>query len=112
MERLCHLNNRGEKKCHGQILAEIYAMITELAVDVAVFVREKGLFPIPARDSGSLQSRWCGRFGSVDDMSDRIRGDSADDGEKAADRVGKSIERGGGSCAKKVDREAGLCNKR
>ena len=47
MEKLCHLNNRGEKKCHGQILAEIYDLITELAVDVAVFVREKGfsLFP-------------------------------------------------------------------
>lgn len=42
MERLCHLNNRGEKKCHGQILAEIYDLITELSVDVAVFVREKG----------------------------------------------------------------------
>ena len=47
MERLCHLNNRGEKKCHGQILAEIYAMITELAVDVAVFVREKGFSRFP-----------------------------------------------------------------
>ena len=42
MERLCHLNNRGAKKFHGQILAEIYDLITELAVDVAVFVREKG----------------------------------------------------------------------
>ena len=72
----------------------------------------KGLFPIPARDPGAFQGGRRGRFGSVDDMSDRIRGDSADDGEKAADRVGKSIERGGGSCAKKVDREAGLCNKR
>jgi len=47
VERLCHLNNRGEKKCHGQILAEIYAMITELAVDVAVFVREKGFSRFP-----------------------------------------------------------------
>ena len=47
MERLCHLNNRGEKKRHGQILAEIYAMITELAVDVAVFVREKGFSRFP-----------------------------------------------------------------
>ena len=47
MERLCHLNNRGEKKCHGQILAEIYGMITELAVDVAVFVREKGFSRFP-----------------------------------------------------------------
>ena len=47
MERLCHLNNHGEKKCHGQILAEIYAMITELAVDVAVFVREKGFSRFP-----------------------------------------------------------------
>jgi len=47
VERLCHLNNRGEKKCHGQILAEIYAMITELAVNVAVFVREKGFSRFP-----------------------------------------------------------------
>ena len=47
VERLCHLNNRGEKKCHGQILAEIYAIITELAVDVAVFVREKGFSRFP-----------------------------------------------------------------
>lgn len=47
MERLCHLNNRGEKKCHGQILAEIYDLITELAVDVAVFVREKGFSRFP-----------------------------------------------------------------
>ena len=47
VERLCHLNNRGEKKCHGQILAEIYGMITELAVDVAVFVREKGFSRFP-----------------------------------------------------------------
>ena len=47
VERLCHLNNHGEKKCHGQILAEIYAMITELAVDVAVFVREKGFSRFP-----------------------------------------------------------------
>ena len=47
MERLCHLNNRGEKKCHGQILSEIYEMITELAVDVAVFVREKGFSRFP-----------------------------------------------------------------
>lgn len=47
MERLCHLNNRGEKKCHGQILTEIYDLITELAVDVAVFVREKGFSRFP-----------------------------------------------------------------
>lgn len=47
VERLCHLNNRGEKKCHGQILAEIYDLITELAVDVAVFVREKGFSRFP-----------------------------------------------------------------
>ena len=47
MERLCHLNNRGEKKRHGQILAEIYDLITELAVDVAVFVREKGFSRFP-----------------------------------------------------------------
>ena len=47
MERLCHLNNRGEKKCHGQILAEIYDLITEQAVDVAVFVREKGFSRFP-----------------------------------------------------------------
>ena len=44
MERLCHLNNRGEKKCHGQILSEIYDLITELAVDV---VREKGFSRFP-----------------------------------------------------------------
>ena len=47
VEKLCHLNNRGEKKCHGQILAEIYDLITELAVDVAVFVREKGFSRFP-----------------------------------------------------------------
>lgn len=47
IERLCHLNNRGEKKCHGQILAEIYELITELAVDIAVFVREKGFSRFP-----------------------------------------------------------------
>ncbi len=47
MERLCHLNNRGEKKCHGQILGEIYNLIIELAVDVAVFVREKGFSRFP-----------------------------------------------------------------
>lgn len=47
VERLCHLNNRGEKKCHGQILSEIYDLITELAVDVAVFVREKGFSRFP-----------------------------------------------------------------
>ena len=47
MERLCHLNNRGEKKCYGQILAERYDLITELAVDVAVFVREKGFSRFP-----------------------------------------------------------------
>ena len=47
MERLCHLKNRGEKKCHGQILSEIYDLITELAVDVAVFVREKGFSRFP-----------------------------------------------------------------
>lgn len=47
MERLCHLNNRGENKCHGQILAEIYDFITELAVDIAVFVREKGFSRFP-----------------------------------------------------------------
>jgi crossover junction endodeoxyribonuclease RuvC len=47
VERLCHLNNRGEKKCHGQILAEIYDLITELTVDVAVFVREKGFSRFP-----------------------------------------------------------------
>ena len=47
MERLCHLNNRGEKKFHGQILAEIYDLITELAVDVTVFVREKGFSRFP-----------------------------------------------------------------
>ena len=47
VERLCHLNNRGEKKCHGQILAEIYELITELAVNVAVFVREKGFSRFP-----------------------------------------------------------------
>lgn len=72
----------------------------------------KGLFPLPARNTGTVQGRRCGRFSGVDDMPNRIHGDSADDGEKDADRVGKSIERGGGSCAKKVDREAGLCNKR
>ena len=47
VERLCHLNNRGEKKCHGQILSEIHDLITELAVDVAVFVREKGFSRFP-----------------------------------------------------------------
>ena len=47
VERLCHLNNRGEKKCHGQILTEIYDLITELTVDVAVFVREKGFSRFP-----------------------------------------------------------------
>ena len=47
VERLCHLNNRSEKKCHGQILSEIYELITELAVDVAVFVREKGFSRFP-----------------------------------------------------------------
>lgn len=47
VEKLCHLNNRGEKKCHGQILSEIYDLITELAVDVAVFVREKGFSRFP-----------------------------------------------------------------
>lgn len=47
VERLCHLNNRGEKKSHGQILAEIYDLITDLAVDVAVFVREKGFSRFP-----------------------------------------------------------------
>jgi len=47
VERLCHLNNRGEKKSHGQILAEIYNLITDLAVDVAVFVREKGFSRFP-----------------------------------------------------------------
>lgn len=47
MEKLCHLNNRGEKKSHGQILAEIYDQITELTVDVAVFVREKGFSRFP-----------------------------------------------------------------
>jgi crossover junction endodeoxyribonuclease RuvC len=47
VEKLCHLNNRGEKKCHGQILAEIYDQITELAVDGAVFVREKGFSRFP-----------------------------------------------------------------
>ena len=47
VERLCHLNNRGEKKCHGQILAEIYDLITGLAVDIAVFVREKGFSRFP-----------------------------------------------------------------
>lgn len=47
VERLCHLNNRSEKKCHGQILSEIYDLITELAVDVAVSVREKGFSRFP-----------------------------------------------------------------
>lgn len=47
VERLCHLNNRGEKKCHGQILSEIHDLIMELAVDVAVFVREKGFSRFP-----------------------------------------------------------------
>ena len=47
VERLCHLNNRGEKKCHGQILSEIYDLITELSVDIAVFVREKGFSRFP-----------------------------------------------------------------
>ena len=47
VEKLCHLNNRGEKKSHGQILAEIYDQITELTVDVAVFVREKGFSRFP-----------------------------------------------------------------
>lgn len=47
VERLCHLNNRGQKKCHGQILSEIYDLITELAVDIAVFVREKGFSRFP-----------------------------------------------------------------
>ena len=47
VERLCHLNNRGEKKCHGQILSEIYNLITELAVNIAVFVREKGFSRFP-----------------------------------------------------------------
>lgn len=47
VEKLCHLNNRGEKKCHGQILTEIYDLITHLAVDVAVFVREKGFSRFP-----------------------------------------------------------------
>lgn len=47
VERLCHLNNRSEKKCHGQILSEINDLITELAVDVAVFVREKGFSRFP-----------------------------------------------------------------
>lgn len=47
LEKLCHLNNRGEKKCHGQILAEIYDLITDLAVDVAVLVREKGFSRFP-----------------------------------------------------------------
>ena len=47
VERLCHLNNRGKKKCHGQILAEVYDQITELTVDIAVFVREKGFSRFP-----------------------------------------------------------------
>ena len=47
VERLCHLNNRGEKKWHGQILSEIYDLITELAVDIVVFVREKGFSRFP-----------------------------------------------------------------
>ena len=47
MERVCHLNNRGEKKCHGQILSEIYDLVTELTVDIAVFVREKGFSRYP-----------------------------------------------------------------
>ena len=47
VEKLCHLNNRGETKGHGQILAEIYDQITELTVDVAVFVREKGFSRFP-----------------------------------------------------------------
>ena len=42
VERLCHLNHRGQDCCHGEILAAIYDLIAELSADVAVFVREKG----------------------------------------------------------------------
>lgn len=42
VERLCHLNSRGSKKCHGEILTDIYTLLSELSADVMVFVREKG----------------------------------------------------------------------
>ena len=47
MERLCHLSHRGQDCCHGEILAAIYDLITELSADVAVFVREKGFSRFP-----------------------------------------------------------------
>ena len=47
VERLCHLNYRGQECCHGEILASIYNLITELSADVAVFVREKGFSRFP-----------------------------------------------------------------
>ena len=47
VERLCHLNHRGQDCCHGEILAAIYDLIMELSADVAVFVREKGFSRFP-----------------------------------------------------------------
>ena len=47
IEHLCHLNNRGAKKCHGEILTDIYTLLSELSADVMVFVREKGFSRFP-----------------------------------------------------------------
>ncbi len=47
IERLCHLNSRGTKKGHGEILTDIYTLLSELSADAMVFVREKGFSRFP-----------------------------------------------------------------
>lgn len=47
IERLCHLNSRSAKKCHGEILTDIYTLLSELSADVMVFVRERAFSRFP-----------------------------------------------------------------
>ncbi len=47
VESLCHLNNQGKKKSHGQMLHEIHELLEKLSVGIDVFVREKGFSRFP-----------------------------------------------------------------
>jgi crossover junction endodeoxyribonuclease RuvC len=47
VDRLLHLDSRASKSSHGELLADIFDLLTELAADATVFVRERGFSRFP-----------------------------------------------------------------
>ena len=45
--KLCHIDSRSRKCCHGAILSEIAEKLNELIAQADVFIREKGFSRFP-----------------------------------------------------------------